>query len=83
MGYDTPVCFTTSNQIADGIWKYTVPSGYHMIRIRTNTYSDGTNSVTTKFWNIEVAPEDKCADERIAAMKVADNSACVEEIVEM
>lgn len=83
MGYDTPVCFSSSNQVADGLWKYTVPSGYHMIRIRTNGYSNGTDSTTTKFWNIRVIPEDKGADERLSAMKVADGVACVEEIVEM
>lgn len=57
MGYDNPVCFTSSSYIKPGVWRYTIPSDYHMARIRLNTYSDGTNSVTCKFWDICIIPE--------------------------
>lgn len=34
-------------------WKYsfTVPAGIHMIRLRTNLYSDGSTLYTAHFWN--------------------------------
>lgn len=83
MGYDTPVCFHSGNWVSKGIWSYTVPDGYHMIRVRTNTYANGTDSVTAKFWNIRVIPADKCADERVAAMKILEDSVNVTEIVEI
>lgn len=57
MGYDNPVLFTSTSAIKPGVWKYTIPSGYNMARIRLNTYSDGTNSVTCKFWDICLIPE--------------------------
>ena len=56
-GFDNPICFTSSNWVKKGIWKYTIPSGYNMVRIRYNTYSDGSNSVTAKFWETHLIPE--------------------------
>lgn len=56
--YDSPICFVygASNNIANGVWKYTIPSGYNMARIRYNTYSNGTDSVTVKFWDTFLIP---------------------------
>ena len=56
-GFDNPICFTSSNWVKKGIWKYTISSGYNMARIRYNTYSDGSNSVTAKFWETHLIPE--------------------------
>ena len=58
-GYDYPVNFNanSSNKVKDGIWKYTIPDGYNMARVRFNTYSDGANSVTCKFWDVRLIPE--------------------------
>ena len=55
--YDYPICFTSSDWIKEGIWKYSIPSDIHMARIRYNTYTDGTNSVTAKFWETHLIPE--------------------------
>ena len=57
LGYDSPILFTSSNWVAKGIWKYTIPDGYNMARVRFNTYSDGANSVTCKFWDVRLIPE--------------------------
>lgn len=57
MGYNTPVCFTSSNWIQPGVWRYTMSNTANMARIRLNTYSNGTDSVTCKFWNIRLIPE--------------------------
>ena len=54
--YKTPVCFTSSNWVSKGIWKYTVPSDCNMARIRYNEYSDGTTTVTAKFWDTMLIP---------------------------
>ena len=56
-GYDAPILFTSSNWVEKGIWKYTIPDGYNMARVRFNTYSDGTDSVTCKFWDTMLIPE--------------------------
>lgn len=56
--FDLPVCFTSSNWVEKGIWKYTIPAGYNMARVRFNTYSDGTNQVTCKFWDVRLIPEE-------------------------
>ena len=55
-GYDKPVRFTSKNMIADGVWKYTIPDGYNMARVRVNTYSNGTDTVTVKFWDMKLIP---------------------------
>ena len=52
-GYDNPICLT--KDMGGGRWIYTIPSGYNGLRIRTNTYSDGTNAVTIKFWNFHLS----------------------------
>lgn len=58
-GYDSPICFTSvsSNKIKNGVWKYKIPDGYNMARVRFNTYSDGEETVTCKFWDVKLIPE--------------------------
>lgn len=56
-GYKTPVCFTSANWISAGVWKYTIPSGCNMVRVRYNEYSDGSATVTAKFWDTKLIPE--------------------------
>lgn len=56
-GYDLPACFTSKNMTANGIWRYTIPSGYNMARVRLNSYSDGSQ-ITLKFWDIAIIPEE-------------------------
>ena len=58
-GYDLPILFNTSSStfIRKGVWKYTIPSGYNMARVRFNTYSNGTDTVTCKFWDVRLIPE--------------------------
>ena len=55
-GYDKPIRFMSKNMIADGVWEYTIPDGYNMARVRVNTYSDGTDTVTVKFWDMKLIP---------------------------
>lgn len=55
-GYDNPICFTSSNWIRKGIWKYTIPESYNMARVRYNTYSDETTTITKKFWDTKLIP---------------------------
>ena len=52
-GYDNPVCLTKN--MGNGRWIYQIPSGYNGLRIRTNTYSNGTNAITVKFWNFHLS----------------------------
>lgn len=58
-GYNSAICFksTSSNKIKNGIWKYKIPDGYNMARVRFNTYSDGEETVTCKFWDVKLIPE--------------------------
>ena len=56
-GFDSPILFTSSNWVAKGIWKYTIPDGYNMARVRLNTYSNDGNAVTCKFWDVRLIPE--------------------------
>lgn len=55
-GYDKAECFGSSN--GSGTFVYTVPAGYNGLRIRTNTYSDGTNPTTVNFWNFKLEKGD-------------------------
>lgn len=57
-GYKTPVCFTSANWVSKGIWKYTIPTGCNMVRVRYNEYSDGSTTVTAKFWDTKLIPEE-------------------------
>ena len=58
-GYDSPICFNTSssNMVASGIWKYTIPTGYNMARVRFNSYANESNKVTCKLWDTMLIPE--------------------------
>lgn len=52
---DSGTCYAASQikSLGGTRWKYsfTVPAGMHMIRVRTNLYSDGSTSYTAHFWN--------------------------------
>ena len=54
-GCDLPVCYAASQikSLGGTRWKYsfTVPADMHMIKVRTNLYSDGSTSYTAHFWN--------------------------------
>lgn len=78
MGYNSPICFSSSNWISKGVWKYTIPSGYNMARIRLNGYSDGTNSMTNKFWDIHLIPQRYYTE----TMRIANEDVTVTEIME-
>ena len=87
-GYDSPVSFGTasSTKIRDGVWKYTIPSEYNMARIRLNTYSNGTDSVTCKFWNVKLIPEKYYTthlNDSSPALKVGKDSIVSTEIYEI
>lgn len=83
-GYDTPVCFTANSatKVAEGVWKYIIPTEMNMARIRLNTYADGTNSVTVKFWDIALIPEDEYSGNGAPAMRQLDGAVTVKEIIE-
>lgn len=58
-GYDNPVCFTSANynhqQIGNRhIWQYTTKSTETHMSVRVNNYSDGTNNLTIKYWQIKI-----------------------------
>lgn len=54
-GYDWFKCYAADQikSLGGTRWKYsfTVPTGKHMIRVRTNLYSDGSTTYTAHFWN--------------------------------
>ena len=52
-GYDNPICLTKAMGNGRGIYK--IPEGYNGLRVRTNTYSNGTDAVTIKFWNFHLS----------------------------
>lgn len=83
MGFDSPICLTSSGMLTDGVWKYTIPDGYNMARIRLNTYSDGTESVTIKFWDIAMIPEEYYVSQETTAMKILSNEIVINEIIEI
>lgn len=57
--YDDPVLLCKNNNywIKDGLWKITIPSDRNYVSMRVNQYSDGTTSITAKFWDIAIIPE--------------------------
>ena len=63
-GYDTPALFTNtgSSYIRDGLWRYTIPAGMNMARVRVNTYALNGTSVTARFWDIKMIPEENFAE---------------------
>ena len=80
--YDSPICFTSSNKISDGVWKYTIPSEYVAARIRLNTYSNGTDKVTATFRDIHLIPEKYYITNTIKA-RFADDFVSCNEIIEL
>ena len=58
-GYDSPVNFTSNNyshqQIGDKhIWKYTTTATQTHMSVRINNYSNGTDNVTIKYWQLKI-----------------------------
>lgn len=83
-GFNYPVNFNSasSNKVADGIWKYTIPSGYVAARVRINTYSNDTDSVTATFRGIHLIPEKYYISDKIKA-RFADDYVSCDEIIEL
>lgn len=57
--YDTAVNLNRSNnnyrKIGNAhVWTYTLSSTQKYISVRTNTYSNGTDNITVKFWNLKI-----------------------------
>lgn len=81
--YDQPICYNASNWIKEGVWRTTIdPNIYKTLSIRVNTYSDGTNSVTTKFWDIKIIPEKYYIDQSISSGKIYDDKIVFNELIE-
>ena len=62
--YDTSVFLSNNNnnyrQIGSThVWTYTLSSTQKYISLRTNIYSNGTDNVTIKWWNMKVEEGDK------------------------
>lgn len=59
-GYDSAICFSSSNMYLNDpehqlyVWKWTAPSNAQDITFRTNSYSNGSTSVTLQFWDLKV-----------------------------
>lgn len=58
-GYDNPVCFTSTNynHQQNGnrhIWQYTTKSTETHMSVRVNNYSNGTDNLTIKYWQIKI-----------------------------
>lgn len=83
-GYDNLVLFVKndSNYIRDGLWKYTIPSGYNMARVRLNTYSQDGSTITAKFWDIALIPEEQFADRKAKAGRILTDKIAFSDIIE-
>lgn len=85
--YDAPICFTSSNWVTTGVWKYTIPSEYNMARVRYNTYSNGTDSVTCRFWDTFLIPEKYYVPEsfqsNIPSLRMGSNFISARELIEI
>ena len=68
-GYDYPKCYHAKNWVRQGVWKVEVPNDVHMGRIRLNTYANGTDSVTAKFWDIKLIPQKQFVQQSIASAR--------------
>ena len=59
-GYDAAINFTVNNIFINDqdrqlyVWKWTATSNAQDITLRVNTYSDGSTSVTMKFWDFKI-----------------------------
>lgn len=57
--YDLPICLTNSNynyrKIGNThVWTYTMTGTQKYISLRTNSYSDGSTSLTLHWWNFKI-----------------------------
>ena len=86
-GYDNPVCFTSANynhqQIGNRhIWQYTTRSTETHMSVRVNNYSNGTDSLTIKYWQIKIEKGDKatpwCPNENDASYSTSIINANIE-----
>lgn len=82
--YKTPVCYNSSNWISKGVWKITIPSDINMVRVRYNNYSDGSTTVTAKFWDTFLIPEEYFISTPLknSALHIADNFISAAKILE-
>ena len=83
--YKTPVCYNSSNWISKGVWKITMPSDINMVRVRYNNYSDGSTTVTAKFWDTFLIPEEYFISTpplKNSALHIADNFISAAKILE-
>lgn len=84
LGWDSAMCFTSSNWVTKGIWKYTIPDGYNMVRVRYNSYSDNTTTITKKFWDTKLIPSEYFVSTPFenSALHISNNFLSTGEIVE-
>lgn len=83
-GYNLPAVFSKDDAywVDNGIWLYQIPSGYNMASIRVNTYSNGTDQVTVKFWDINLIPEEDFTPPPSRGMRILDKQITTRELVE-
>lgn len=82
--YDLPENFTARDHIIrQGLWKYTIPSGYTAARVRLNAYSDGSTPTTAKFWDIALIPEEDFCDNSSTAIKINNSKIVSNEMMEV
>lgn len=55
-------CTNTNSYKEEGYnrysWRYTIPDGYQACCVRVNHYSDGTNAITSKYWDFKLEEGD-------------------------
>lgn len=82
--FNAAVNFNSStNMIDDGVWEYTVPNGFNQATIRVNTYSDGENTISTKFWDIALIPKEYYIPPKGKEMSISNNNICVRDVIEI
>lgn len=81
-GYDYAWCYHSLNWIKEGLWKVTMPSDVNMARIRVNTYSDGSETVTTYFWDINLIPAEDFCNESTIPLRTSANKLVTNEMTE-
>ena len=74
---------SSSNMIDDGVWEYTIPNGFNQVTIRLNTYSDGENTISTKFWDIALIPKEYYIPPKGKEMSISNNNICVRDVMEI
>lgn len=82
--FDAAVNFNSStNMIDDGVWEYTIPNGFNQATVRINTYSDGENAISTKFWDIALVPKEYYIPPKGKEMSISNNNICVRDVIEI